>query len=378
MEGSESVSLIGNGAVTRALSHRPRPNLLVPPVVPAPVLELDGSQGEGGGQILRSGLALAALTKQGVRVTQVRANRPEPGLRAQHVAVANAFARVTGGKVEGAQVGSPTLSFEPGALQGGELNVDIGTAGNIPLFLQALLPALARSGHAWRITVTGGTDGRWAPTWDYFARVHVNTLERLGWRPRVKLLRRGWYPRGGGGAVLECLPWEPKPFALERTGAAWRVGGRVALSNLPDHVGARVRTSALEAVARAGLKGEVDLTGTPSLDAGVAIALWADDGRCLLGADALGEKGVPSEQVGASAGEALAREVAGGGSVDERGGDQLLLYAALAAERGPCSYKVRAVSSHLRTNAEVVEQFLPVKVRFDQVQGCWAVHVEKI
>jgi RNA 3'-phosphate cyclase len=267
-------------------------------------------------------------------------------------------------------VDSTELTFEPGPMQGGELSVDIGTAGNIPLFLQALLPALARSGKFWRVQVTGGTDGKWAPPFDYLARVHVDTLERLGWRPRVKLVRRGWYPRGGGAAVLEAGPWDPKAWSIERTGQPLRVQGRVAMSNLPDHVAARVRTSALERLAAEGVpKAEIDVTAMPALDAGVAITLWADDGRCRLGASALGERGVPSEQVGRAAAEELVAELRGGGSVDARGADQLMVYAALAASQGPCSYTCREATSHARTNAEVLEAFLPVKVEFAPEAG---------
>lgn len=341
------------------------------------MLAIDGSRGEGGGQVLRTSLALAAITRQPCRVTAIRANRPEPGLKAQHAAVAKAFAEVTGGHVEGAEVGSRELTFEPGPMRGGELAVAIGTAGSIPLFLQALLPALARSGAFWRVTVTGGSDGKWAPTWDYFARVHVNTLERLGWRPRAKLQRRGWFPRGGGGAILECGPWEPRPFQLHRTGKPWRVGGRVAMSHLPDHVAARVRTSALEALSAAGHdKAELDVTSSPALDAGVAVALWADDGACLLGADALGEKGVPSEEVGRAAAEALLAEVGSGASVDAHGGDQLMVYAALAAAHGPCSFDVREATSHMRTNAGVIEAFLPVRFTFDAAERATRVTAE--
>jgi RNA 3'-phosphate cyclase len=334
------------------------------------VLELDGARGEGGGQVLRTALACSAITRQPFRITNLRANRPEPGLRPQHVAVAQAFASLTGGRVAGAEVGAMTLAFEPGPMAGGELRADIGTAGSIPLFVQALLPALARSGSFWRISVTGGTDGKWAPPFDYLARVHVDTLERLGWRPRVKLVRRGWYPRGGGAAVLEAGPWDPKPFALERTGEPFRLQGRVAMSNLPDHVGARVRTSALERLAEDGFtKAEIDVTGMPALDAGVAVTLWADDGRCRLGASALGERGVPSEQVGRAAADDLLAELRGGGSVDARAADQLMIYAALAAAQGPCTYTTREATPHARTNAEVLASFLPVSIAFAPAAG---------
>lgn len=341
------------------------------------MLELDGAAGEGGGQVLRTALALSALTRRPFRMVNIRAGRPEPGLKAQHAAVASAFAQVTGGKVEGAEGGSRELAFEPGPMRGGELHFSIGTAGSIPLFLQALMPALAASGASWRVTVTGGTDGKWAPLWDYFARVHVNTLERLGWRPRVKLQRRGWYPRGGGGAILECGPWEPRPFALERSGAPFTIAGKVAVSNLPEHVPSRVRSAALERLAHAGFeKADLDVTTYPALDPGVAITLWADDGRCILGADALGEPGKPSEEVGREAAEALLHELEGGGSVDGHASDQLLVYAALACRRGPCTFAAREPTGHARTNADVIARFLPVRFAFEPAEGRVVIRAE--
>jgi RNA 3'-phosphate cyclase len=331
-----------------------------------PVLALDGGLGEGGGQLLRTALALSSVTRQPFHMVHVRANRPQPGLRPQHAALARAFASLTGGRVKGADVGATEVTFEPGTMAGGELHADIGTAGSVPLFIEALLPALACSGSFWRIHVTGGTDGKWAPPWDYVARVHVDTLERMGWRPRAKLVRRGWWPRGGGGAILEAGPWEPRPFSLTRAGKPWRIHGRVAISNLPDQVAARVRNSALGRLAERGYgEAEVDVTGSPALDPGVAITLWADDGRCLLGASALGEQGKPSEVVGREAADGLLAELDGGGSVDTWASDQLMVYGALAAPKGRSSYAAREATAHARTNAEVLEAFLPIRVAFE-------------
>src|SRR5207245_8328423 len=169
------------------------------------MIEVDGGRGEGGGQLLRMALALSALTDTPVRVARIRAGRPTPGLAAQHVTAINAVAALCEAEVTGVSVGASSIEFRPGKLAAGRFSFDVGTAGSITLVLQALLPVAAAAPGAVRVRLLGGTDVRWSPPIDYFNRVFLPLLRRLGAHADVEVLRRGYYPRGGGivEAVIE-------------------------------------------------------------------------------------------------------------------------------------------------------------------------------
>lgn len=330
------------------------------------MIELDGGFGEGGGQILRTALALSSLTGEPFRMVRIRAGRPQPGLRPQHLAVVRAFERAFRAEVDGAEPSSASLAFTPGVPEGGDLAVTIPTAGSLVLAAQALLPALANSGKFWNVHLTGGTDVPFAPTWDYLTRVHLRLLERLGLVARPKLVRRGHTPRGGGGARLEVEPSALKPLALER-GPAPSVQGRIALCGLPDDVGARLRASAIHRLGAGGFPADIAITGFPALDPGVSMALWADWGACVLGADGLGEKGMRAEALGERVADALLSELSTGATVDAHGGDQLMVWAALAGG----SYVARDATPHARTNADVIARFLGPRVHLSPEGRLW-------
>ncbi|HVL88518.1 MAG TPA: RNA 3'-terminal phosphate cyclase [Candidatus Thermoplasmatota archaeon] len=316
------------------------------------MIDLDGN--EGGGQILRSALALSAVTGTPFRVDGIRARRPNPGLAAQHLAVVRAFSRAFSAEVEGDELGSQRLSFRPGRPVGGELAVTIPTAGSLTLAAQALLPALALSGAFWDVHLTGGTDARFAPTWDAFSRAHVTLLVRHGLRARALLRRRGYYPRGGGAARIEVQPSALSPLRLEAP-ARWAISGRVASSQLPDEIGRRLRDAS---VRELGPGADVTVAGYPALDPGISLALFAEGPLAILCSDALGEKGVPSESVAKACAEPLLADVAAGASVDLHASDQLLVWIALCGG----SYRARALTEHASTNARVVEAFLGPRV----------------
>ncbi|MCS7099566.1 MAG: RNA 3'-terminal phosphate cyclase, partial [Sulfolobales archaeon] len=162
------------------------------------MLEIDGSFGEGGGQILRTAVALSAITGTDIRVVNIRARRPEPGLKRQHLTGILAAAEMCNAVVEGAQVGSTEVVFKPGSIRGGEYRFDVGTAGSVTLVLQTLLPIAAFADSPVAIEVSGGTDVPWSPPVDYLRYVVKPHLERLGYAFGVELVRRGHYPRGGG------------------------------------------------------------------------------------------------------------------------------------------------------------------------------------
>ena len=170
------------------------------------VVEIDGSMGEGGGQILRYSLSLSALTLKPVRIYNIRAKRSNPGLRPQHLTAVKALATITNAHVEGDRVGSMEIYFEPRRRRPGSYRFDIGTAGSISLVIQAILPTLLFSGGYTRVDITGGTDVSWSPPIDYMRYVFLHNLSLFGARVSIKLIRRGHYPRGGGRVILEVEP----------------------------------------------------------------------------------------------------------------------------------------------------------------------------
>ena len=215
------------------------------------MMEIDGSYGEGGGQIVRTAVALAAVTGTSIRVSKIRQGRPKPGLAPQHAQAILALAGICNAKTAGIEPGSSEITFEPGMIKGGSYRVDIGTAGSITLLVQCLLPAMIRADGPITLKVTGGTDVRWSPTMDYFKRVFLPALCEFGAQVKVDSMRRGYYPRGGGSVILTVNPGNLKPAHLKPKEAGI-VEGVSHCSNLPEHVARRQADSATAALKDAG------------------------------------------------------------------------------------------------------------------------------
>lgn len=322
----------------------------------------------GGGQLVRTALCLAALQGRPLRLTGIRAGRSRPGLQRQHLAGVKAIAEATAGSLSGAQLGSLELSFTPGDAAGPlDLNVIIGTAGSTMLVLQALLPLLARRGG--RVRVSGGTDNPLAPPVDYYRAVFLPALREVGVDVTLELLRRGYYPKGGGQVVAESAGQDGWG-GFERV--EWlgpvRLGGVAYSSRLPLHVTERLRQAAVRTwrhgepvptAMRPALRAcEVEIALRPDEDAdspGAGIVLWAEDeaGR-RVSASALGEPGKPSEKVAGEAATALLEELSRGAPCDRHLGDQLAFWAALATS--PSRWRVGQVTEHLETSLHLLGQ----------------------
>ncbi|MCK5251356.1 MAG: RNA 3'-terminal phosphate cyclase, partial [Thermoplasmata archaeon] len=206
------------------------------------MVHIDGSLGEGGGQVLRVSVALSAATGTPVRITDIRANRKNPGLRPQHVAAVRAVADLCEAETRGLEIGSRKLEFHPRDIPSGTVKVDVGTAGSVTLVLQAVLGALSAPGAGpAEVTITGGTDVIIAPSWDYFAHVLVPTLGRAGLDMDMECQRRGFYPKGGGKVVVrtEELVAPLEPIVPVRTEDP-TVEGSIVWSGLPDHIPQRI------------------------------------------------------------------------------------------------------------------------------------------
>lgn len=331
------------------------------------MLQIDGSHGEGGGQLLRTVLSLAAITRTPVRVVNVRARRDKPGLAPQHLAAVRAVGAICGASVQGAALRSTELSFSPGTTRGGEYRFDIGTAGSVTLVLQALLPAMAASAERFHTIVTGGTDVRAAPPVDYLREVLLALLARMGLQVRLEVRRRGYYPRGGGEVELECRAARPRALSLATPAEFRRVRGIAHVANLPEHIATRMRSAALDAFGPVpGVDTEIStavLGRAAAIGPGGAIVAWAHTGQSVLGAGRVAERGVRAEALGGAVGAELRQDGAAGVTLDVHAADQLPVYLALA--RGESSFTTRVVSSHAQTAMWLIEQFLPV--RFEAV-----------
>jgi len=318
------------------------------------MLELDGSALEGGGQIVRSAVALSAITGIPVKIRNIRAGRERSGLRYQHCAAVRAVASVCNARVEGCDVGGKTLTFKPGKIEKKKISVDIGTAGSIPLVLQAWLPVILECGG--EIVAKGGTEVQLSPTIDYFEHVHVKLIRSHGAAVTTEIMQRGYYPRGGG--VVRVVVGEScmRPISPGERSAADN-GIISCSSNLPGHVADRQASSAASLLSEEGI-GELpvhyDRRDGPGT--GSSITMWVG----YKGACALGRRGLPAEKVGRSAAGALLCELRSGGDVDMFLCDQLLLYLARYGGRYSCSQ----YTLHARTMIWLLEQFgFPVDVR---------------
>jgi RNA 3'-phosphate cyclase len=326
------------------------------------LLDIDGSYGEGGGQLLRTAVALSAVTGREVFVRNIRAKRDKPGLAPQHLAAVGAVATICGARVEGLSLRSRELRFAPGAISGGEYRFEIGTAGSITLVLQALLPVWIGGGRDATVTVTGGTDVRQAPPIDYLENVLLPLLARMGVEARVEAIRRGYYPRGGGEVRVSIAPGALRPLVLDEPGAVLAIEGHAHVSRLPEHIATRMRDAALErfaSVAAPDPRIEVQiLDAACAAGAGGAIVIWAKTRNTVLGAGRVAERGVRAETLGAAVGEELAADIAAGATLDRHATDQSLVYLALA--KGG-SFLTRSLTPHARTAMWLLSQFLPVR-----------------
>ena len=320
------------------------------------MIVVDGSQGEGGGQILRTAVSLSAVSQEPVRVTNIRAGRPKPGLAPGHVTSIEAVSALCDAKVDGLHRGSSEIAFRPGELLGGDFRFDIGTAGSISLVIQGcLLPALFSKATT-TITLTGGTDVRWAPPIDYIRMVHLPVIAKLGAECELELVSRGFYPEGGGEARLEVHPTGGlSPLSLSSPGGLKRIRGVAFTQNLPENVATRMKHAATKRLlALPDVKVVSERSSGKSVGAGILLA--AECERSVLGASALGERGVRAETLGESCADDIVESVESGGAVDEHMLDQILPYIAVAD--GASTVVAESLTEHARTNMLVIEQML--------------------
>lgn len=326
-------------------------------------LQIDGAYGEGGGQLVRTAAALAALTGRAIRVDNIRARRDKPGLAAQHLTAMRAVATLCDADVSGMELRAQQIEFNPRALRGGEFHFDVGTAGSITLVLQAVLPALIAGRERAHVVVVGGTDVRWSPPVDYLREVMLPLIRRVGAKVTLEVGRRGYYPRGGGEVHADIIPAPLRSIQLNEMGELESLNARVHVSNLPSHIAERMRdamVARLEPTARQAVRVEMlSLGPEDAVGPGGAVVAWARTRHTFLGAGRVAERGIRAEELGDAVGRGLAADLMAGVTLDLHASDQLLVYLALAGGRS--LFKTHRLSSHARTAMWLIEQFLPVR-----------------
>ncbi|HOV51389.1 MAG TPA: RNA 3'-terminal phosphate cyclase [Methanothrix sp.] len=320
---------------------------------PRDMIEIDGSYGEGGGQIVRTAVSLSAVTGKPVCIRRIRQGRPKPGLAPQHVQAITALAGICSAKTSGIEPGSMQITFAPGKIRGGSYSVEIGTAGSVTLLMQCLLPALLKADGPIVMDVHGGTDVRWSPTVDYFRHVFLPALGCFGVKATLDLRQRGYYPRGQGLVTLRVEPGALQ-FAHLSASPKERVYGISHSGNLPEHVAQRQAESAVQLLEKAGFAAEVATESHRLPSMGSGITLWSG----FMGASSLGERGLPAEMVGRKAAEDLIMELEAMSAVDIHLADQLIPYLALAGG----SYTARTATQHAMTNIWTAGHFLERKI----------------
>jgi RNA 3'-terminal phosphate cyclase (ATP) len=328
---------------------------------------IDGSEGEGGGQILRTSLTLSCITGRGLHIENIRAGRPRPGLAKQHISCVQAACRISNGQCKGAEQGSKVLDFQPGGAGSGDFYFDIGSAGAASLVMQTVLPVLFLGDKPSAVTIAGGTHNPLAPPFDFVSETFLPAIRMGGFRCECELLRYGFYPAGGGKIVFKVRPRQKNPEQIINLCEPCRqlqIYGRIYTARLSANIPRRQQQ--LLRQSRLAI-GDIESIEVKDSDGpGNCVMIRACGGGRTAVFTAFGMRGRPSEDV-VNEVVGLAEDfIAGGAAVDSFLADQILVYMAIA---GDGCFTTNRFSAHLATNMGVIKKFLPVDFRIEQQGG---------
>jgi RNA 3'-terminal phosphate cyclase (ATP) len=329
------------------------------------VIEIDGSQKSGSGTILRLSVALSAIQGQPLHIYNIRQNRPQPGLRPQHLEAVLTAAKLCNAEIEGADLNSRELWFKSEGVKGGRVEAEIGTAGSIPMLLMTVLPICVFAEGIVHLHVSkGGTDVRHSPTINYMRYVLLPTLRRMELNASLTVHKYGYYPKGMGEVTLTVEPCKSlQPLQLANLNKVEAIKGVSVCTFLSERkVAERQAKTAYNYLKEKGYTSDIQIVNDKSNPAqkGSSLVLWAEENAgAILGADAIGELRKTSEAVGREAAEKLFAEISAKATVDTHLADMLIPYAALA--KGRSTYSTRRISDHLETNIWIAEKILDAK-----------------
>jgi RNA 3'-phosphate cyclase len=341
------------------------------------LIEIDGSQKGGSGTILRLAVALSSIIEQPLHIYNIRQNRPQPGLKPQHLEAVLTAAKLCDAQLEGAKVDSRELWFKPKKVKGGKIEAEIGTAGSIPMLLMTVLPICAYAENVVNLRVSkGGTDVSHSPTINYMRFVLLPTLQHMGLEANLTVHKYGYYPKGNGEVTITVKPCKSlKSLHLESFGSIKALKGVSVCTFLAERrVAERQARAANDYLGERGFKADIQRVNDKSnpLQKGSSLLLWAEtDANVILGADAIGELKKTSETVGKEAAEKFFAEISAKPTVDVHLADLLVPYVALA--HGRSTYLTRAISEHLQTNIWVAEEILKVKFNVEKLDQLYKI-----
>jgi RNA 3'-phosphate cyclase len=330
------------------------------------MIEIDGGHLEGGGQIVRTAIALSAIYNKSVHIFNIRKGRDKPGLRPQHLEGIAAAVKLCEAKVEGLALNSTEISFTPGKIGGGENTIDTRTAGSVTLILQTLVPIGIYVDSPLQLTIRGGTAVPFSPTVEYFRHILCSIIKMLGVKVEIEVKRHGFYPKGGGEIHVRIFPGKLKPLNLTERGLLRQISVKSFASH---HLKtARVAERMLDGFTRVIKDADTHCTYVDASSPGCFIASCALHENSIIGADVLGKRGKPAEDVGREAARSLKETMESNAPVDPWMVDQIIPYMALATfQTGePSIISVPSLTKHAETNIWVVEKLLPVEFDFDE------------
>lgn len=340
-------------------------------------MEIDGSQKSGSGTILRLSIALAAISNQPLHITNIRQNRPQPGLKPQHLEAVLTAGKLCNAKIEGAHLGSKELRFTPQEIRGGNVEALIETAGSIPMLLLATLPICLFAKNPVRLHVAkGGTDTTHAPTINYLRFIFLPALKQMGVEAEITVQKYGYYPKGMGEATMTVKPnCHLKSIEIETFGKLKDINGVSVCTFLADRqVAERQARAAQDYLSQNDYSADIKVVNDQSnaIQKGSSIVLWAEtDTDVIMGSDAIGELKKMSEAVGKEAAQRLLAELSVKPTVDIFLADMLIPYMTLA--KGKSSFLCRTVSEHIESNIWLMEKMLNVKFTIEKVNNLYRI-----